>query len=127
MAHDQNPPEWAGEQTGFGLNAVVHSFGVVRDCKLGGVSESSEMSEQARVVWKKTKKETCGVTGANSSKRVGFQIVPGLKYCILGYNLIPSDRFHILETSRAFDPQSSSKLCQKRDMKTPRVTTARGV
>jgi hypothetical protein len=54
--HDQNPPEWAGERTGFGLNAVVHPFGVVHDCKLGGVSESSEMSKWARVVGEENEK-----------------------------------------------------------------------
>jgi hypothetical protein len=40
----------------FGLNAVVHPFGVVHDFKLGGVSESSEMSEWARVVAKENEK-----------------------------------------------------------------------
>jgi hypothetical protein len=57
IAHDQNPPEWAGEQTKSGLNAVVHPFGVVHDFKLGGVSESSEMSEWARVVAKENEKK----------------------------------------------------------------------
>ena len=68
-SHDQNPPEWAGEQTKSGLNAVVHPFGVVRDCKLGGVSESSELSEQARVVAEENEYENGRMTGANSSKK----------------------------------------------------------
>jgi hypothetical protein len=67
--HDQNPPEWAGKRTRFGLNAVVHPFGVVRDCKLGGVSESSEMSKWARVVAEESEYENGRMIGANSSKR----------------------------------------------------------
>ncbi len=56
MAHDQNPPEWAGERTKSGLNAVVHPFGAVHDFKLDVVSESSEMSEWARVVAEENEK-----------------------------------------------------------------------
>ena len=70
-SHDQNPPEWAGERTKSGLNAVVHPFGVVPDCKLGGVSESSELSEQARVVAKESEHENGRITGANSGKKGG--------------------------------------------------------
>jgi hypothetical protein len=72
----------AGERTGFGLNAVVHPFGVVRDFKLGGVSESSEMSEWARVVAEGHEKGNGRMTGANSSKRGELEGVPGLKYCM---------------------------------------------
>jgi hypothetical protein len=56
MAHDQNPPEWQENEQSFGLNAVVHPFGVVHDFKLDVVSESSEMSEWARVVAKENEK-----------------------------------------------------------------------
>ena len=48
---------------------MVHPFGVVPDCKLGGVSESSEMSEQARVVAEENEYENGRMTGANSSEK----------------------------------------------------------
>jgi hypothetical protein len=98
---------------------VVHPFGVVHDFKRGGVSESSEMSEWARVVAEESEYENGRMTGANSSKRGSFKLCLNLSTAYGATISYPGAFSHSpLEAGHDFDSRSSSRLRQKRAMKT---------